>query len=54
MSKIEKVDKGKVVDGLHGGGDLVIPKPFNRQIFLLKPTLQELVIFKIWMNLPKK
>lgn len=35
MSKIEKVDKGKVVDGLHGGG-LVIPKPFNRQIFLFE------------------
>lgn len=36
MSKIEKVDKGKVVDGLHGGGGLVIPKPFNRQIFLFE------------------
>ena len=37
MSNIEKVDKGKAIDLLHGGGgDLVIPKPFNRQIFLFE------------------
>lgn len=37
MSKIEKVDKGKTINLLHGGdGGLVIPKPFNRQIFLFE------------------
>jgi len=36
MSKIEKVDKGNVIDLLHGGGVLIIPKSFNRQIFLFE------------------
>lgn len=37
MSNIEKIDKSKAIDILHGGGgDLVIPKPFNRQIFLFE------------------
>lgn len=36
MSNIEKLDKGKAIDLLHGPDGLTVPKPFNRQIFLFE------------------
>lgn len=36
MSNIEKVTAGDIITILNGGSDLVIPKPFERDIFLFK------------------